>query len=210
MSWLSSWQKLTTERDKAHWSAWAIIINSLFVSKDFWNIVIRDGFRFIFQRTGFLLVFESAKNSKPGLAKNVSEGAAWLSFFLSSELYIRQEGDGIRHVSWRWISCSAFRVCAYRGKIQPKKRKGSDEGWKTFTPLLPAVILIIVHIYFTKNAYKKSQMLPLIVVWTRDMAFLYTLSLELDDTVAMLDIGSNHDPSRWRAILMLPSQRFGL
>lgn len=42
------------------------------------------------------------------------------------------------------------------------------------------------------------------------MAFLGTVSLELDDTVAMLDIGSNHGPSRRRAIFMLPSQRFGL
>lgn len=61
----------------------------------------------------------------------------------------------------------------------------------------------------TKNAYKQSQMLLLIVV-DEDMAFICTVSLELDDTVAMLDIGSNHGPSRRRAILMLPLQCFGL
>lgn len=62
----------------------------------------------------------------------------------------------------------------------------------------------------TKNAYKQSRILLLIVIWTKNMAFLGTVSLELDDTVAVLDIGSNHGPSRRRAIFMLPSQRFGL
>lgn len=76
--------------------------------------------------------------------------------------------------------------------------------------LWAADVALHIGLSWRFSPVKQSQMLLLIVGWTRNMAFLWAVSLERDDTVAMLDIGSNHGPSRRRAILMLPSQRFGL